>query len=128
MNRLVLCVLIGMIAVAVAMPQWNNNNQNYPNQQYPNNQQYQPGQFPQFPNIPNVNDLCKQPGANCKTESRFAEESSYSDPKGTTKYTRVCDDKGCYDRKVYSGSSAVTTSYVLMASCLVFALAKIVLH
>lgn len=122
------CVLIGLIAFAAANPQWNNNNN--PNQQFPNQGQgqYQPGQFPQFPNIPNVNDLCRQNPANCKTESRFAEESSYSDPKGTTKYTRVCDDRGCYDRKVYSGSSTVTTSYVLMMSCAIFALAKVILN
>jgi hypothetical protein len=127
MKSLVLCVLIGVIAAAVALPQWNNNNQNYPNQQYPGQNNYQPGQFPQFPNIPNAAEICKQTG-NCKTESRFAEESSYSDQKGTTKYTRVCDDKGCFDRKVYNGSPAVTTSYVLMATCAFFAIAKAILH
>lgn len=127
MNRLVACVLFALVAVASA--QWNNQNQNYPNQNYPN-QQF-PSQFPspQFPNFPNMNDLCKQPGANCKIDSRFAEESSYSDDKGrTTKFTRVCDDKGCYDRKVTSGSSAISTNFAVISVCAAFIAAKLYLH
>lgn len=122
MNRLSVCVLLGLIALAAA--QWNNQNQ------FPNQQQQYPSQFPgqvQFPQYPVPGpDLCKQPGANCKVESRFAEESSVTDHRGqTTKYTRVCDDRGCYDRKVYSGSSTLTTSYILLTITAVFAISKI---
>lgn len=123
MNRLlVFCVLVGLIAAATAQF----NNQQFPNNQFPN-------QFPnqQFPNqqFPNIADYCKQPGSNCKVDSRFAEESSVSDNRGNNvKYTRVCDDRGCYDRKVYSGSSAVTTNFLLMAICAVFVGAKIIFH
>src|SRR5690349_8398330 len=103
MNRLSFCVLVGLVSIAAA--QWNN--QQFPNQQpqqFPSNY---PGQV-QFPQYPNVPDLCRQPGANCKVDSRFAEESSVTDQRGqTVKYTKVCDDRGCYDRKVYSGSSAL---------------------
>lgn len=130
MNRLVLIAFLGLIAVASA--QWGGN-QNYP--QYPNQFQNQP-QFPNPPQFPNINDLCNQPGANCKIDSRFAEESSVTDERGqSTKYTRVCDDRGCYDRKVNSqqsynrsGSSAVTTNSVLVTICAVFIAAKIYLH
>lgn len=121
MNRQVLCVFLGLIAISAA--QWNQ--QQYPNQ-FPN-QQF-PNQFPQ-PQFPNMNELCKQPGASCKIDSRFAEESSSTDNKGhTTKYTRVCDDRGCYDRKVSSGSSALTASSMLLTICAVFAGAKVYFH
>lgn len=120
MNRLSISVLLGLVAVAAAQY-----NQNYPNQQ----QQF-PSQFPgqvQFPQYPvRTPDLCNQPGSNCKVESRFAEESSVTDHRGqTTKYTRVCDDQGCYDRRVYSGSSTLTASFVLMTITAAFAIAKI---
>lgn len=121
MNRLSFCVLVGLVSIAAA--QWNNQ------QQFPNQQQQFPNQFPgqaPFPQYPvNVPDLCRQPGSNCKVESRFAEESSVTDPRGqTTKYTRVCDERGCYDRKVYSGSSAMTSSFLLMTIAALFAAAK----
>lgn len=122
MNRLVFFVLLGLVAIASA--QWGNQNQqNYP-QQFPS-------QFPQnFPqNYPNPADMCKQPGANCKIDSRFAEESSVTDNRGNTvKTSRVCDDRGCYDKKVYNGSSALTISTILMTICAVFVGAKIFLQ
>lgn len=125
MNGLVLCVFLGLIALGTA--QWNN--QQYPNQQFPN-QQF-PNQFPQQ-QFPNVNELCKQPGANCKIDSRFAEESSVTDNKGNTvKTTRVCDDRGCYDRKVQNSSSvSLSTNYMLMTMtvCAIFAGAKLYFH
>jgi len=124
MNRLVLIAFLGLVAVVSA--QWGSNNQNYP--QFPNQQPF-PNQ-PPFPNqqpFPAINDLCNQPGANCKTQSRFAEESSVTNERGdTTKYTRVCDDRGCYDRKVQNpsssygvrnGSSAVAVNTVLLTVC-----------
>lgn len=127
MNRLVFCVFFGLVAIVAA--------QQYPNQyhnQYPNNPgfQYPNQQFPQqFPQQPNIGDLCKQPGANCKIDSRFAEESSFSDDKGrNTKFTRVCDNTGCYDKKVYSGSSALSVSYVLITACAAFIGAKAYFH
>lgn len=130
MNCLVFCVLLGLIATASA--QWAN--QQYPNQfpapnqpaPFPN----QPGSFPNQPGAqyPNINDMCKQPGANCRVDSRYAEETSVTDNKGqTTKYTRVCDDRGCYDRKVYSGSTAVSTNCILVTICALLA-AKIYFH
>lgn len=102
MNRFVFFVLFGLIAVATA--QWNN-------QPFP--------QVPQ-PQFPSVNELCKQPGANCKIDSRFAEENSYSDNQGHSfKNTRVCDNNGCYDRKVSkaSSSSPLSVSFLLLAFC-----------
>lgn len=122
MNHFVLCVLLGLAAAASA--QWNNQNQNqYP--QFPNQQQF-PQQFPQFPDM---NKLCSQPGSNCKTESRFAEESSSTDDKGkTTKFTRVCDDRGCYDRKSSNGASVSSASFAVMTICAVVVGAKIYFH
>lgn len=127
MNRFFLFAFLGLVAVASA--QWGSNNQNYP--QFPNP--------PQYPNqqIPNIRDMCNQPGANCKTDSRFAEESSVTDERGdTTKYTRVCDDRGCYERKVYnpptyggrSGSSALSINSILVTICAVLIGAKIYVH
>lgn len=121
MNRLVFCVLVGLIAAASAQ---------FNSQQFPIPNQFQSQQFPipnqQFPNIP---DLCRQPGANCKVDSRFAEESSVTDNRGNNvKYTRVCDDRGCYDRKVYSGSSALAANFLLMTTCAVFVGVKIFFH
>ncbi|CRL00635.1 CLUMA_CG013895, isoform A [Clunio marinus] len=119
MNCLVLCVLVGLIAMTSA--QWNNQ------QQYPNVYPQLPNQ--PFPNQPNINELCRQPGANCKIDSRFAEESSVTDPRGNTfKYTRVCDDRGCYDRKVYNGSSAISASYILITFCAVIIGVKVYFH
>lgn len=121
MSRFVLIVLLGLIAISTA--QWNNN-QNYP--QFPNQQPF-PGQ--PFPVQPNINDLCRQPGANCKTESRFAEESSVTDHKGqSTKFTRVCDDRGCYDRKISSGSSTFTVNFIVMIICAMFTGAKLIFN
>ena len=138
MNRLVLIAFLGFVAVASA--QWGSNNQNYP--QFPNQQPFpnqspfanQP-QFPKMPQFPNID--CNQPGANCKVDSRFAEESSVTDERGqTTKYTRVCDDRGCYDRKVYNpssqrgrnGSSAVAANTILVTILAVVISAKINFH
>lgn len=100
MNKLVMFAFVCLIiSVVECSPQWNNNQQ------------------PQFPpqGFPDINQLCKQNG-NCKTESRFAEESSNTNDKGqNVKFTRVCDDKGCYEKKVTSGSSMVaSTNLILM--------------
>lgn len=123
MYKFVACAVLVLVAVASA--QWNNNqNQQFP--QFPNQQFPNQAQFPQFPN---VNDLCKQPGANCKIDSRFAEESSNTDDKGrTTKFTRVCDDRGCYDRKVTSGSSITSMNLAVISICAVLTGAQIYLH
>lgn len=104
MSRFVLLGLLALTCVVSAQYQ-----QQYPNQQYPN-QQY-PVQFP------NVDDLCRRPGANCRVDNRFAEEQSVVNDRGQThRYSRVCDERGCYERKYYSGSSAITTNFILMSS------------
>jgi len=127
MHRFVIFAFLCLIAMVAAQNQgWNNNNQQYP--QYPNQQN---NQFPQFPQQPNINDICNQPGANCKIDSRFAEESSQTDGNGrTTKVTRVCDNRGCYDRKVSVAASAgaASVSHVMVISCAVLVAAKMLLH
>lgn len=106
MNKLVLsCFFAAIIASVVSQ------NRVPPpglNQQYPT----VTGWNPADPNHP-----CNQPGANCNNNlnSRFAEESSYIDHRGNReKYTRVCDDRGCYERRVSSGEARVSSSFWLL--------------
>lgn len=125
--KLVLIAFLGLLAVVSA--QWpGSNNQNYP--QFPNQNAFSSQQFP------NINNLCDQPGANCKIDSRFAEDSSVTDERGqTTKYTRVCDNNGCYGNQGYnpaspsyygrSASSAVSTNAILVTICALLISAKI---
>ena len=110
MNKLVLfCVFVTLIAVASA--QW-----------------AQPG-FPQFPPQPNINDLCNQPGANCNVQSRFAEESSYTDHRGNSqKFSKVCDDKGCYERRLSNDSSSMSVSFILLSTAAIIAVMKSLIH
>lgn len=125
MSRLVLFAFLGLFAFASA--QWGSNNQNYP--QFPN----QPS-FTNQPQFPDMNDMCNQPGANCKFDSRSAQESSVTDERGdTTKYTRVCDDRGCYERKVSNpsyrnGSTPVSTNFILVTICAALIGVKIHFH
>lgn len=111
MNKLVLfCVFVTLIAAASA--QWN----------------AQPG-YPPFPQQPNINDLCNQPGANCNIQSRFAEESSYTDHRGNSqKFTRVCDDRGCYERKLTNASSSISFSFILLSTAALIAVMKSLIH
>lgn len=107
MNRLIVLALFGLIAVASAQYNPNYNNQNYNNQ----------GQFPNF-QVPDFNDLCKKDPKNCKVQTRFAEESSSNDGKGNNvKFTRVCDDKGCVERKVTNGATPSFTSMAALTIC-----------
>lgn len=81
-------------------------------------------QFNGFPtyNLNNLNDPnhpCNQPGANCKIQSRFAEENSVSDNHGSntnTKFTRVCDERGCIESRVSSGSSDILTNIWMLTT------------
>lgn len=82
-----------------------------------------PGLQQQYPTVTGWNPAdpnhpCNQPGANCNNNninSRFAEESSYIDHRGNReKYTRVCDDRGCYERRVSSGEARVSISFWLL--------------
>ncbi|KAG5674645.1 hypothetical protein PVAND_004599 [Polypedilum vanderplanki] len=103
MNKLVfLCYFATMIAFAIA--QWGN----------------QPPFNPAFPGQQNINDLCNQPGANCNIQSRFAEESSFTDHRGhTNKFTRVCDDRGCYERRLTSGSTSLSVNFLILSTAAV---------
>jgi hypothetical protein len=113
MCRIVIVGLLAMIcAVSAQYQRPPYTNQQYPNQQYPaapfNNQ------------FPNVDDLCNRPGANCRVDNRFAEEQNVINNRGQRQqYSRVCDDRGCYERRYYSGSSAITTNFILMSSTFV---------
>lgn len=106
MNKLVLfCAFVAIISAASA--QWNN------------------PQYPQFPPQPNINDLCSQPGANCNINTRFAEESSYTDHRGNSqKFSRVCDDRGCYERRLTNDSSSMSSSFVLFSTAVFIAIMK----
>jgi hypothetical protein len=104
MYKLVLCcLLIGSVVSQNRVPP-----PGLPAQQYPT----VTGWNPADPNHP-----CNQPGVNCNLNSRFAEESSYIDHRGNReRYTRVCDDRGCYERRVSNGQRALSTSiFMLMA-------------
>lgn len=111
MNKLVLfCTFVTLFAIASA--QWN---------QPP----YQPG----FPGQPNINDLCSQPGANCNINTRFAEESSYTDHRGNSqKFSRVCDDRGCYERRLTNDSAPMSMSVVLLTTAAIIAVMKSLMH
>ncbi|CAG9797684.1 unnamed protein product [Chironomus riparius] len=111
MNKSVLfCAFVMLIAAATA--QWNG----------------QPG-YPPFPQPPNINDLCNRPGANCNVQSRFAEESSYTDHRGNSqKFSRVCDDKGCYERKLTNDSSSMSVSFILISTAAIIAVMKSLIH
>lgn len=82
----------------------------------------------------NLNDPthpCNQPGANCNNQlnSRFAEESSYIDHRGNReRYTRVCDDRGCYERRVSSGQSRLSLSFWLFGFLAILTGVKNVFH
>jgi hypothetical protein len=111
MNKLVLfCAFVTLISAVSA--QWN----------------AQPG-FPQYPQQPNINDLCSRPGANCNVQSRFAEESSYTDHRGNSqKFTRVCDDRGCYERRLTNDSSSMSVSFILISTAAIIAVMKSLIH
>lgn len=82
----------------------------------------------QPPNVPNLNNLndpnhpCNQPGANCKIQSRFAEENSVNGQN--VKYTRVCDEKGCIETRVSSDGSHFMSNLLLLASATFFVTLK----
>jgi hypothetical protein len=65
MRGLLLFIVVVFLAVSSSDAQWPNNN---------NNQQT-------FPNIPNYNDICSRPGANCQSQSTIC------DSKGNCKTT-----------------------------------------
>lgn len=95
MNKLILCCFIATIIATVSCQQ---------------------GQFPnyQIPDLRDPKHPCNQPGANCKTQSRFAEESSISDDKGgNVKWTRICDEQGCTETRVANGDSRIGGSFLL---------------
>lgn len=122
MCRIVVLGLLALTCVVSAQYQ----QRPYPNQQFPNNQQYPAAPFNN--QFPNVDDLCSRPGANCRVDNRFAEEQSVINDRGQRQqYSRVCDERGCYERRFYSGSSAITTNFVLMSStfAVVFIFSKI---
>lgn len=112
MNKLVFCCIFGVLIACVVSQ----------------NRVPPPPLQPQFPGVTgwnpsDPNHPCNQPGANCNLNSRFAEESSYIDHRGNReRYTRVCDDRGCYERRVSSGESRVSsTSFWLLSTIAVVA-------
>lgn len=101
MNKLVFCcVLIAIVGSALGQ------------------NRVPPGGLPPTAGLPpypvqqgnwNVNDPNNP--YNNRQDSRFAEESSYIDHRGNReRYTRVCDDRGCYERRVSSGQTRLSTS------------------
>lgn len=109
MNRL---VLIALIAVALAADQIS---AQFSQQTFPTNQQQFPNQFTN--QFPNADELCRRPGANCRVDNRFAEEQSVTNERGQThRYQKFCDERGCYERKYYNGSSTLATNFILMSS------------
>lgn len=83
----------------------------------------------------NLNDPshpCNQPGANCNQNNqnnRFAEDSSYIDQYGNReRYTRVCDHRGCYERRLSSGSSSLKTSFLVLTFIAMLASIKNTMH
>lgn len=93
--------------------------------QFPNQFPNQNPNFNGFPQTPNINDLCSQPGSNCNINSRFAEDSSFTDYKGNThKYHRACDERGCYERRIANGSSLPTMSLLLLITTTIFVSVK----
>lgn len=86
--------------------------------QFPNNQNNNPfsnnGQ-PQFPQFPDLNQMCKD--GNCKVDSRFAGESSSIDSNGNKVHnSRVCNNGNCYDKTTKSGAISLTSTIILVTS------------
>lgn len=110
MNKLILCCFITTLIAVVA------------------SQQSIPG-FPSYPVIPNLNDPqhpCNRPGANCNIQSRFNEESSFSDNRGNSKkWTQVCDEKGCREMQVQSNSTQLSRNFGLISLVAFMAFIKI---
>jgi hypothetical protein len=89
MYKLVLlCLLIGSVVSQNRVPPPGLPGQNYPTVT---------GWNPADPNHP-----CNQPGVNCNINSRFAEESSYSDYRGNRE--RYINDENIRDSTKISGS------------------------
>lgn len=106
MNKLVLCCFIAVLIVGVTC------------QQFPS--------YPTFPtNLNDPNHPCNRPGANCKIQSRFAEESSVSDNNGNSvKWSQICDERGCQEFKVKSGSTQISISFGLLSLAAIIAFIK----
>lgn len=106
MNNLILGVILGLIAIVSA--------------------QYQPpyqGQPPR-PQIPqpvgvNYDDPYRQ-GSSIDTRERYDQYGN------RVRYTRICDDNACYDRR--NGSPGTTTNTILMTACATLAAVTIYLH
>lgn len=94
MNKLILCCLTAIFITAVSCQQ---------------------GFGYQITDLRDPKHPCNQPGANCKTQSRFAEESSVTDDKGgSVKWTRVCDEQGCTETRVSNGDSQFGVNLLLL--------------
>lgn len=115
MNKLITIGSICLVLLAYASAQ-----QQQFGQQFPNNQNNNPfsnngQQYPQFPQFPDVNQMCKD--GNCKTDSRFAGESESIDAYGNKIHTsRVCNNGNCYDKTVKSGAISLTSTIILVTS------------
>lgn len=122
MSRLVLIVLIA-IALAADLISAQFSQQQFPSQQFPaagGINQRVPQQFGDFPNI---EFDCRRPGANCRIDNRFAEEQSVTNDRGQVqRFQKYCDERGCYERKYYNGSTSIATNVILMSSTISLAL------
>ena len=114
MNKLITIgsICLVLLAFACAKPQFG---QQFPNQNNPFSNGQQFPQQPNFPQFPDVNQMCKD--GNCKIDSRFAGETSSIDQNGNKVHTsRVCNNGNCYDKTVKSGAISVTSTIVLVTS------------
>lgn len=118
MNRLICGIFLGLIAIVTAQYQ----------PPFQNRPQYQPQyQQPQQPYGENYDDPCRRPGADCFLRGENIDTRERYDINGNRlRYTRICDERGCYDRR--NGSSTLTTNFALMTICAVLAAAKIFSH
>jgi hypothetical protein len=107
MNRLILGIFLVVIAMVSAQYQ----------PPYQGQQNYRPIPAPVGNNY---DDPGYRPGVAIDTRERYDQYGN------RVRYTRICDDNGCYDRR--NGSAGVTTNVVLAAICATFAAATIYLH
>jgi hypothetical protein len=120
MNRLIFGIFLGLITVVTAQYQPPYNRPQYqPQYQEP---------FGNIPTPPNFDDPCRRPGANCYSQGGGSIDTRERvDINGNrVRYTRICDDRGCYDRR--NGSSALSINSLLMTICAAIAAAKLYLH
>lgn len=122
MNRLIFGILLGLIAIVSAQyqPPFQNRPQYQP--------QYQAPPQPYGANYDNRENLNRGLGGNNNyyTAGEIDTRERFDINGNRVRYTRICDERGCYDRR--SGSSVLSINFMLVTVCAAIAAVKMLLH